>query len=205
MLNKLSYFIKQKGIGLKIVIPLSFFLSILLSFQIIKPFQENLSQPQMQSLLEFITTPQINKDVIREKLNINTVNEKNYVLSVMSEVLFTLHDNDVIKNFSIEQLNVLLEKAFYLQGVFLSFLISLISIFLFLFTYTILKIIGPSFYNELPKNAWGRILSLVWSVIFVVYVIALQFHLNFGIFYLCLIAILASLVIATKLKKEYLN
>ena len=201
MLNKLSCFINQKGIGLKIIIPLSFVISLLLSFQVMQPFQESLNQPQMQSLLELVTTTEIDKEAIKEKLNIKTINESNYILALMSEVLFKLHDNGIVSNFSPEQLNTLLSNAFYLQGFFLSLLLTLVSILVFLFLYMILRNIGPLFYAELQKNAWGRILSLVWSCVLIFYSLSIQFQMNFNLFYLCIIALLASLVIAVKIKK----
>lgn len=202
MFNKLFCFINQKGIGLKIIIPLSFLISLLLSFQVIKPFQESLNQPQMQSLFEFVAQPQIDKDGIKENLNIQTLDENNYILGLMAEVLFKLHEKGVVSHFSPEQLNTLLSKAFYLQGLFLSLILTLISVLGFLFLYIVLKNIGPLFYAKLQKNAWGRILALVWSCILICYTIALQFQLNFNLLYLSIIALLASLVIAVQMKNH---
>ena len=149
MFSKLSYFINQRGIGLKLIIPLSFLVALLLSLQVIKPFQESLNQPQMQSLLELVAKPQIDKDAIKKSLNIQTLDENNYILGLMAEVLFTLHEKGVVSHFSPEQLNDLLSKAFYLQGLFLSFILTLISILAFLFLYVILKNIGPLFNDHL--------------------------------------------------------
>ncbi len=202
MFSKLSYFINQRGIGLKLIIPLSFLVALLLSLQVIKPFQESLKQPQMQALLELVAEPQINKGEIKEKLNIQTLDENNYILGLMAEVLFKLHDKGIVSNFSSEQLNTLLSKAFYLQGLFLSFILTLISVLAFLFLYLILKNIGPLFNDHLQKNAWGRILSIVWSCVLICYATAIQFQLNLSLFYLCLIALLASLVIARQIKKH---
>lgn len=199
-LNKLSCFINQKGIGLKIIIPLSFLVSMLLSFQIVQPFQESLEQPQMQSLIELVSTPQIDKEAIKSKLNIQELNNQNYILSVMAEVLFTLHNKGIISQFSPTQLKELLFKAFYVQSLFLACFMAFISILSFLFLYTILKNIGHLFYAELPKNAWGHILSLVWGLILIVYLIGAQFHLSFGLIYFYIIAILASLLLGSKLK-----
>jgi len=202
MLDKISSFIHRKGIGLGIVIPFSFLLSLFIAFQSIKPFQESLNQPQMQSLIELVATPKIDKDAIKEKLNIQKPTENDYVLSVMAEVLFTLHDKGIVGHFSSNQLQTLLYKAFYLQSILLSFVITFLAILYFLFLYIILKIIGPLFYSDLQKNAWGRLLSLVWSLILLFYVISLQFHLRFSLFYLSIIALLTCLIIAVRLKKE---
>ena len=202
MFSKLSYFINQRGIGLKLIIPLSFLVALLLSLQVIKPFQESLNQPQMQSLLELVAKPQIDKDAIKKNLNIQTLDENNYILGLMAEVLFKLHEKGVVSHFSPEQLNDLLSKAFYLQGLFLSFILTLISVLAFLFLYVILKNIGPLFNDHLQKNAWGRILSLVWGCILICYATAIQFQLNFNLIYLCIIALLASLVIARQIKKH---
>ncbi len=201
-LNKFKAFVFQKGIGLKIIIPLSFLVAILLALQIISPFQESLKTQEVQSLISLISTPDSDINEIKENLKLDKINASNYALTIIAQALFTLREKGLIATFNTDQLNQLLHNAFYLQAVFLSLIIAFVSVFSFLFLYLVLTFIGPLFHSGLEKHMWGRILTPIWCMILIIYLIGTRYQLLFGLTYFYIIAILCALIMGVYLKKN---
>ena len=201
-LSRFKAFVFQKGIGLKIIIPLSFLVAILLSLQIVSPFQKSLETQEIQSLVTLIATPDSDIKNIQESLKIEKINATNYTQVIIAQALFTLREKGLIGTFTVAQLNQLMHNAFYLQAVFLSIIITLLSVFSFLFLYLLLTVIGPLFHNGLEKHVWGRILTPIWSVILIIYLIGTKYQLVFGLTYFYIIAILSALIMGVYLKKN---
>lgn len=203
-LNKIKAFVFQEGIGLKIIIPFSFLLSLILSYQFVQPFKESLKTTEIQETIEFILKDE-NKIINTTKTNSlipNQVNLDNYAKIITEQALLTLKEQGLTKNLSKEQINQLLLKAFDLQTFFLGLIIAIICLFGFLFIYLFLTIIGPLFYNDLEKNMWGRILTLVYPPLLLIWVIGFSLKLNLGFIYLFAITTLISLLIGVYLKKN---
>ena len=81
-LSRFKAFVFQKGIGLKIIIPLSFLVAILLSLQIVSPFQKSLETQEIQSLVSLIATPDSDIKNIQESLKIEKINAKSHKTTV---------------------------------------------------------------------------------------------------------------------------
>lgn len=201
-LNKIKAFVFQKGIGLKIVIPLSFLISLFLSFHFVQPFQEALKTQEVKETIDFITQSEKEIKIPPKQLKIEQINAHNYAPIMLSQALLTLKEKKVTHNLSKDQVYQLLEKALYLQSFLLCLVITVTCVLGFLFLYFSLTLIGPLFYNEIEKNTWGRILTLVWTPLLFVWIIGYFLHLNFGLIYFYAISILCSLLIGVYLKKN---
>ncbi|MBO7244151.1 MAG: hypothetical protein J6V53_02570 [Alphaproteobacteria bacterium] len=176
------------------------FAATVLSFQITKPLNFILQEPQTLSFLNDILTKPAEE--ITQQIITQDSQEKQLFYSLINNAAKSLRDNHMLQNLSAAQFLDLIKKALLIQQILFIALFYLLFMFLFYIAYFILKSVGPYFYQPEEKRFWMNILSLPFCLILIIYTIGLSFDIVFSPFLLLIIAILISLILTTQIKNN---